>query len=99
MDICLYADGALSYSASIPVGAKHITNDIAVGLRISLESAEKIKLFLSRNLRGGRDDKKRAEELNLSELNLPESLNDVSVKTIVDNIIGARLEEMYKLIA
>lgn len=99
IDICLYADGALSYSASIPIGAKHITNDIAVGLRISLESAEKIKLFLSRNFRGRKDDKKRLEELDFSELNLPESLNDVSVKTVVDSIIGARLEEMYRLIA
>ncbi len=99
IDMCLYADGALSYSASIPIGAKHITNDIAVGLRISLESAEKIKLFLSRNLRGRRDDKRKAEDLDFSELNLPESLNDVSVKTVVDGIIGARLEEMYKLIA
>lgn len=99
IDICLYADGALSYSASIPIGAKHITNDIAVGLRISLESAEKIKLFLSRNFRGRKDDKKRLEELDFSELNLPESLNDVSVKTVVDSIIGARLEEMYRLVA
>src|SRR3990172_5264388 len=32
-DICLFVEGALSYSSSIPVGAKHITNDIAVGLR------------------------------------------------------------------
>lgn len=99
MDICLYADGALSYSASIPIGAKHITNDIAVGLRISLESAEKIKLFLSRNLGTTRDSKARMEALNFSELNIPESLNDVSVKTVVESIIGARLEEMYKMIA
>ncbi len=99
IDMCLFADGALSYSASIPIGAKHITNDIAVGLRISLESAEKIKLFLSRNLRGRRNDKKKVEDLDLSELNLPESLNGVSIRTIVDGIIGARLEEIYKLIA
>jgi cell division ATPase FtsA len=29
------------------VGAKNITNDIAVGLRISLDSAEKVKLCLN----------------------------------------------------
>ena len=44
-DVCVYVEGALSYSASLPVGARHITNDIAVGLRVSLDSAEKIKLF------------------------------------------------------
>ncbi|NTU73498.1 cell division protein FtsA, partial [Candidatus Roizmanbacteria bacterium] len=46
-DICIYVDGPLSHSASISLGARHITNDIAVGLRLSLDSAEKIKVHLS----------------------------------------------------
>jgi len=45
-DIAIYVDGALSYSSVIPIGAINITKDIAAGLRISLESAEKIKLAL-----------------------------------------------------
>ena len=45
-DVALYVDGALSYSSVIPIGAINITKDIAAGLRISLESAEKIKLAL-----------------------------------------------------
>lgn len=45
-DVAIYVDGALSYSSVIPVGAINITKDIAAGLRISLESAEKIKLSL-----------------------------------------------------
>ena len=45
-DVAVYVDGALSYSSVIPVGAINITKDIAAGLRISLESAEKIKLTL-----------------------------------------------------
>lgn len=46
-DLAIYAEGSLAYSAVIPVGAKNITNDLAIGLRVSLESAEKIKLLLS----------------------------------------------------
>lgn len=88
-DIALYLEGALSYSSSIPIGAKHVTNDIAVGLRVSLDSAEQIKLFLS---------KKRKEPLSLSELHLPENVDDVTLKQLVDGIIGPRLEEIYKLI-
>ena len=45
--VVAFVDGALSYSGVIPVGAKNVTNDIAIGLRVSLESAEKIKLSLS----------------------------------------------------
>ena len=47
-DICIYVDGALSYSSVLPVGARNITNDLAIGLRVSLESAEKIKLVLNK---------------------------------------------------
>lgn len=46
-DIAVYVEGSLSYSSVLPIGARHITNDLAIGLRLSLESAEKIKLHLS----------------------------------------------------
>lgn len=47
-DVVVYIDGAVSYSSVIPVGARHITSDLAVGLRVSLESAEKIKIHLGK---------------------------------------------------
>lgn len=97
-DIALYVDGALSYSTSLPVGARHITNDIAVGTRVSLDSAEKIKLFLSKHLKTTDRQKKNIDQISLKELKIEESLDDVSVKTIVDGIIGPRLEELYKLV-
>lgn len=46
-DVCIFVEGALAHSAVIPVGARNVTNDLAIGLRVSLESAEKIKLALS----------------------------------------------------
>jgi len=94
IDLSIYVDGALSYSSSIPIGARHISNDIAVGLRVSLDSAEKIKIFLSKSLTG----KKKASQINLNELDLPENLTEVSLKTLVDGIIAPRLEEIFKLI-
>lgn len=97
-DICLYVDGALSYSSSIPVGAKHITNDIAVGLRVSLQSAEKIKLYLNHYLKNKKESGKRDTELNLTQLNLPENVSTVTLKSLTDGIIAPRLEEIYKLI-
>jgi len=32
------------HNAILPIGAGHITNDIAIGLRTSIEVAEKIRL-------------------------------------------------------
>jgi cell division protein FtsA len=42
-DIALFSDGALVHTAVLPLGGSHVTNDIAVGLRTPLESAEQIK--------------------------------------------------------
>src|SRR3989344_3460377 len=47
-DISIYIDGSVAYSSVLPIGARHINHDLAIGLRVSLESAEKVKLFLSR---------------------------------------------------
>jgi cell division protein FtsA len=101
IDFSIYADGALSYSSSIPLGARHISNDIAVGLRVSLDSAEKIKIFLGKNLGkniSNLNEKKKAPQINLKELDLPEDITDVSLKTLVDGIVAPRLEEIFKLI-
>lgn len=101
IDLSIYVDGALSYSSSIPIGARHISNDIAVGLRVSLDSAEKIKIFLSKSL-GSKGitstEKKKTPQINLNELDLPENLTEVSLKTLVDGIVAPRLEEIFKLI-
>lgn len=94
IDLTIFVEGALSYSSSIPIGARHITNDVAVGLRVSLDSAEKIKLFLSKNLNA----KKKNPQINLNELHLEENVTEVSLKTLVDGIIAPRLEEIFKLI-
>lgn len=104
-DIAIWVDGALSFSSVLPVGARNVTNDIAVGLRVSLESAEKIKLFLSEKekpkygLPIEEDDKpktqKTVDELDLSKLDLPEEIKKVSRKTLVDGIIRPRLLEIF----
>jgi cell division protein FtsA len=101
MDMCIFVEGALSHSVSIPIGAKHITNDIAVGLRVSLESAEKIKMFLSKNAKAIHESFKKKssdKKIDFSQLMLPEQLGDVTPKTVLDGIIGPRLEEIYNLI-
>lgn len=92
MSLAIYLEGALSYSSVIQVGALNVTKDLAAGLRISLESAEKIKLYLS-SLKSKEDD------IDLTSLHLPEDLKTVSYKTIVDGIIRPRLNEMFQMIA
>lgn len=96
-DVALYVDGALSYSTSIPVGARHITNDIAVGVPVSIDSAEKIKLFLSKHLRANKKGK-LPEQLPMHELVIGETLDNFSVKNVIDGIVAPRLEELFRLV-
>lgn len=106
-DIAIWVDGALSFSSVLPVGARNVTNDIAVGLRVSLESAEKIKLFLSQKekpkLAISMEDApgpkgKSTDEMDLSHLDLPEEVKKVSRKTLVDGIIKPRLLEIFTFV-
>jgi cell division protein FtsA len=41
-DIALYANGAFSHLASIPVGGEHVVKDVAVGLRLGLHDARRV---------------------------------------------------------
>ncbi len=99
-NICIFVDGAISYTSVIPIGARHITNDLAIGLRISLESAEKIKLFLSHKLdkKARVDEDMTSDEIDLSSLSLPEEVRKVSKKTLVEGIIRPRLNELFTMV-
>lgn len=106
-DVAIFVEGALSYSSVIPIGAINITKDLAAGLRVSLESAEKIKLALGEapklpalaedtSSKLGKSDK--SDELDLSQLGLPEELKSVSKKTLVEGIIKPRLNEIFTMV-
>src|SRR6185312_9808038 len=104
-DIAIYTEGSMAYSSVLAIGARHVTNDLAIGLRISLESAEKIKLYFSQTQskrvvrEDGEKEQKPSDEVDLSSLNLSEDIRKVSQKTLVDGIIRPRLNEICTMIA
>jgi len=94
--IAVFVEGALSYSVVLPVGAKNITNDLAIGLRVSLETAEKIKLGLSKMEKKAQDDED--DELDPKKLGLSEEVSKLSRKTLTEGIIKPRLNEIFSMI-
>ncbi len=104
--LTIFVDGALSHSAVLPVGAKNITNDLAIGLRISLQSAEKIKQHLTAlerqplptTTQDTTDNKRKDDDINLARLGLKEEIRTTSRKTLVDGIIRPRLNEIFGLV-
>ncbi|OGY17034.1 MAG: cell division protein FtsA [Candidatus Chisholmbacteria bacterium RIFCSPHIGHO2_01_FULL_48_12] len=98
----VFVDSALSYSAVIPIGAKNITNDLAIGMRVSLETAETVKLALSiskatATLPDKTESVKDDDVLDLSQLNLKEEVSTTSKKTLIEGIIRPRLNEIFTL--
>jgi len=92
--LCVFIDGAPIYSSVIPIGAKNVTNDLAIGLRVSLEAAEKIKLLLSDEKAVKKED---GDELDLSQLGLPD-IKKISKKTLIEGIIKPRLNEIFSMV-
>lgn len=90
-DILIFQDGWPTHATVLPIGGNHFTNDIAIGLRIPVNEAEKIKISVgglsyysvgaSEQIEIVRDGKKRT----------------ISQKLLVE-ILQARTEELIDLI-
>ncbi|OGJ47541.1 cell division protein FtsA, partial [Candidatus Peregrinibacteria bacterium RIFOXYA2_FULL_33_7] len=42
--VCVFEEGTTLHTALIPVGGENVTNDIAIGLKSSIDAAEKVKI-------------------------------------------------------
>ena len=91
--IAIYEEGSIIHTGVIPIGSMHITNDLAIGLRIPLEAAEKIKLQYGNAVSA---DSKKNEMIDLAKFD-PTEKQKID-KNIINEIIEARLKEMFSLI-
>jgi cell division protein FtsA len=91
--VAVYEEGDLLHTSVLPVGSMHITNDLAIGLRTSIETAEKVKVNF------GHSDPKavhKDEEIDLSRLDPAEDQS--TSRHYVVEIIEARLEEIFNMV-
>lgn len=91
--IAIYEEGELTHVSVLPIGAGHITNDIAIGLRTSIDVAEKIKLEYGSIF--PKEINKR-EIIELSEIDIKEE--GTVLRYHVAEIIEARLGEIFELV-
>ncbi len=89
----IYEENKVSYAKTIPIGARHITNDIAMGLKISFESAEKLKLTHGYAFA---KEISRKDVVKLSDFD-PTNKGEV-LKRFISEIIEVRLAEMLELV-
>jgi cell division protein FtsA len=92
-DIAVFVEGDVFYSAVLPVGGSHVTSDVAYGLTVALEEAERLKtqsgtalleqvaedeVILVKQM--GRDDMRRLRRMALA------------------SIIEPRMQELFELV-
>lgn len=92
--LAVYEEGDIIHCQILPVGSMHITNDIAIGLRTSVDVAEKIKLEYG-FVAASSSAKKEKETLDLKKLGGDEG--QVSRRE-VGEIIEARVSEIFDLV-
>jgi cell division protein FtsA len=89
--VAVFEEGDVLYSSVIPVGAGHITNDIAIGLKTGIDVAEKVKLKYV----GAHPGKAAATgQIDLDEFG---GTGSISLKELHD-IAEARLDEIFTLV-
>jgi cell division protein FtsA len=92
--LALFHEGELIHSVILPIGSRHITNDIAVAFRTSMDKAEEIKRQYGFT---GLDESKKRGQVDLSDILGEEGLV-VPRKQIV-KIIDCRVSELFDLVS
>lgn len=91
--MAVYEEMKLLHVHLLPIGSAHITNDIAIGLRSSIEVAEKVKLTHGSCLP---DEVAKKDVIDLSKIEGGEG-GVVYCKEIA-KIIKARIDEIFSLV-
>jgi len=91
--VSVYEDGSTLHTAVIPVGGENVTNDIAIGVRTSIDTAEKIKIEYGSVIP---EDVNERETIDLSLISKIDT-QVVSKKQVVE-IIQARYQEILILV-
>ena len=92
-DIIVYAEGGVAFSSVVPLGGYHITSDISIGLRTTLDAAELLKK------RYGHSSESEVDPTEMIEVpatggRAPRSVNRPELVQIIE----ARMREILELV-
>lgn len=92
--LAVFEEGDIIYANVLPVGALYLTNDLAIGLRTSIETAEKIKIKYGCALSSLI---KESDRVDMAKID-PAEEGKVERKLIVE-ILEARLKEILTMVS
>jgi len=91
--IAVFEEGATLHAATLPVGGESVTNDVAIGLRTSIDTAEKIKIEYGTT---APDEVNERETIDLALISKIDN-HKVSKKHMAE-IIQARYHEIFVMV-
>ena len=91
--LIVFDEGNVLYTKVFPIGANSLTNDIAIGLRTSIDVAEKVKVKYGHSFHKEVSEKGK---IDLSSIDTKEE--GIFSKRHVAEICEARMEEIFKII-
>jgi cell division protein FtsA len=86
--IAVFQEGDLVHTAVLPIGSANITNDLAAGLKIDVDLAEKIKIEFGTCIFRGSDKKEKLE--------LEEDESMIFSHKQVSEIVSSRVSEIFE---
>lgn len=92
-DFALYRGGAVMRTGVIPVGGDHLTNDLAIGLRMNVRNAESVKLRFGKAVVDAADKTDTVMligDLTIGDRPIP--------RTSIDKIVHSRVEELFMIV-
>lgn len=91
-DLALFSEGSLRHAAVFGIGGHHITQDLAVGLKVGISEAERIKKTWGTAFVGGCQD---SEEVEITRSG---GHTDKLPKKYIPEIIQPRCEEILEIV-
>lgn len=92
-DLAIFKNGNICFSSSLPIGGNHLTSDIMIGLRTTLEEAERLKREKGYAI-ASQVDPDEAIEVRMVARDEPKYLP----RRILAEIIEARLTELFQIV-
>lgn len=91
--VSVFEDGATLHTAVIPVGSENVTNDVAIGMRTSIDTADKVKIEYGSVIPEDVNDRETIDLSLISKID-----THVVSKRQVCEIIQARYHEIFVLV-
>jgi cell division protein FtsA len=91
--IAIYEEGTILHSGTVPLGGENVTSDIAIGLKTTLETAERIKIEYGTCIPEEVQDREMIDLSLISKIDI----HQVSRKTL-SQIIQARYHEIFSMV-